>query len=235
MNGPKSVLVTGATGFVGRALVPRLLAEGRNVRAAARPSSGALPAEVERALVDDIGPDTDWRGALAGVDAIVHLAARAHVLGESSADAHALLPCREHARRAAARRSRGSGRCAALRVPELGAGCTASVRPGRPSASRARSWRRIRTADPRRTPSAASRRSPRAGALEPVDPPPAARLRPRCERQLRAARRGSSRAACRCRSVRCVNRRSLVFVGNLVDAIVLLARPSAPRRARPSW
>ena len=40
--------------------------------------------------VDDIGPDTDWRSALAGVDAVVHLAARAHVLRDSSADAHAL-------------------------------------------------------------------------------------------------------------------------------------------------
>jgi len=84
------ILVTGATGFVGRALVHRLLADGRRVRAAVRPTSAALPAAVERALVEDIGPDTDWHVALAGVDAIVHLAARAHVLRDTSPDAHAL-------------------------------------------------------------------------------------------------------------------------------------------------
>jgi nucleoside-diphosphate-sugar epimerase len=82
-------LVTGATGFVGRTLVHRLLADGRAVRAAVRRVSEALPAEAETVTVDDIGPDTDWRAALAGVDAVVHLAARAHVLRDSSADAHA--------------------------------------------------------------------------------------------------------------------------------------------------
>jgi nucleoside-diphosphate-sugar epimerase len=84
------ILVTGATGFVGRALVGRLLADGRRVRAAVRPASAALPAGIETVTVADIGPDTDWRAAIAGVDAIVHLAARAHVLRDSSADAHAL-------------------------------------------------------------------------------------------------------------------------------------------------
>jgi nucleoside-diphosphate-sugar epimerase len=82
------ILVTGATGFVGRALVRRLLADGRSVRAAVRPASEALPVG-ETVTVDDIGPDTDWGAALAGVDAVVHLAARAHVLRDSSADAHA--------------------------------------------------------------------------------------------------------------------------------------------------
>jgi nucleoside-diphosphate-sugar epimerase len=87
--GASRILVTGATGFVGRALVRRLVADGRKVCAAVRPASAALLSEVETVTVADIGPDTDWRAALAGVDAIVHLAARAHVLRDSSADAHA--------------------------------------------------------------------------------------------------------------------------------------------------
>jgi nucleoside-diphosphate-sugar epimerase len=37
-------------------------------------------------LVTDIGPDTDWRTALSGVSVIVHLAARVHVMHDSSAD-----------------------------------------------------------------------------------------------------------------------------------------------------
>jgi nucleoside-diphosphate-sugar epimerase len=75
---------------VGRALVERLVADGRSVRAAVRTASAAVAAGVETSRVDDIGPGTDWRAALAGVDAIIHLAARAHVLRDSSIDAHAL-------------------------------------------------------------------------------------------------------------------------------------------------
>jgi nucleoside-diphosphate-sugar epimerase len=87
---PRNVLVTGATGFVGRALVPQLVASGYRIRAALRTPSDALPAGVASVQIGEIGPDTDWRAALAGVDAVVHLAARAHVLDERSADALAL-------------------------------------------------------------------------------------------------------------------------------------------------
>jgi nucleoside-diphosphate-sugar epimerase len=87
---PLKILVTGATGFVGRALLPRLVEEGCQVRAALRAPSQALPAGVEAMQVGEIGPRTDWREALAGVGAVVHLAARAHVLDEASPDAFAL-------------------------------------------------------------------------------------------------------------------------------------------------
>jgi UDP-glucose 4-epimerase len=68
------VLVTGATGFVGRNLVPALAGSGWRVRPLARQGSGNPNAVV----VDSIGPLTDWREALSGVDAVVHLAARVH-------------------------------------------------------------------------------------------------------------------------------------------------------------
>jgi nucleoside-diphosphate-sugar epimerase len=87
---PRRILVTGATGFVGSALLPRLVSEGWQVRAAVRAASRAVSAGVEAIDVGDIGPDTDWRAALEGVDAVVHLAARAHVLDEASPDAFAL-------------------------------------------------------------------------------------------------------------------------------------------------
>ena len=68
------VLVTGASGFVGRHLVPLLELSGWNVRCAVRTPS-ALGQEV---VVGSIGPETDWGAALQGVDIVIHLAARVH-------------------------------------------------------------------------------------------------------------------------------------------------------------
>lgn len=81
------VLVTGANGFVGQALVRRLSGErGWTTRACVR-TPAAWPAGVEQVLVGDIGPATDWREALAGVDVVVHLAARVHVMDRAANDA----------------------------------------------------------------------------------------------------------------------------------------------------
>lgn len=81
------VLVTGAGGFVGRTLCPMLAAAGHRVVAAVRRDAGAgsLP-DAEVRAVGDIGPDTEWADALAGVDVVVHLAARVHVMDERAAD-----------------------------------------------------------------------------------------------------------------------------------------------------
>jgi nucleoside-diphosphate-sugar epimerase len=88
MTGPghSRVLVTGATGFVGRALCNQLSAIGHTVIPAVRHGSG-LPNEV---VTGDIGSSTDWRMALAGCDAVVHLAARVHMMRERSQDPLAL-------------------------------------------------------------------------------------------------------------------------------------------------
>ncbi|MCH8998789.1 MAG: SDR family oxidoreductase [Proteobacteria bacterium] len=79
------VLVTGARGFVGRALCPALRDAGHRVIAAVR-NADALPEGCEVRLVDDIGPETDWTAALQDIEAVVHLAARVHVMRESAAD-----------------------------------------------------------------------------------------------------------------------------------------------------
>jgi len=79
----ETVLVTGANGFVGRALCETLAASGRGLRKALRAPD---PDVADASVVGDIGGDTDWRAALEGVQCIVHLAARTHVLRETAAD-----------------------------------------------------------------------------------------------------------------------------------------------------
>jgi len=72
-GGSTVVLVTGASGFVGRHLSPVLARDGWAVRRAVRHSSS--PDDV---VIESIGSETDWSAALAGVEAVVHLAARVH-------------------------------------------------------------------------------------------------------------------------------------------------------------
>ena len=81
-----TILVTGATGFLGRAVVDHLIARGRAVRAAVRTDAG--PGAV---AVGDLSVDTDWSVALTGIDTVVHCAARAHVMRETSDDPLALF------------------------------------------------------------------------------------------------------------------------------------------------
>jgi len=76
------VLITGANGFVGRALVSALSGAGHTVVPAVRRATG-LP---NQTLVGEIGPATDWDRALAGCEAVVHLAARVHVMRDEASD-----------------------------------------------------------------------------------------------------------------------------------------------------
>ena len=71
------ILVTGASGFIGNFLLAALRDAAHEVRAASR-------LRVEQRGIDyvsapELGPDADWSRALNGVDAVIHLAGRAHV------------------------------------------------------------------------------------------------------------------------------------------------------------
>jgi nucleoside-diphosphate-sugar epimerase len=81
------VVVTGAAGFVGRAVTAALLRTDRPVRRALRTPSGDAPqAGVTDYVVGDLGADARWEGVLDGADSVVHLAARVHVLDDRAAD-----------------------------------------------------------------------------------------------------------------------------------------------------
>lgn len=81
------ILVTGATGFVGRALLPVLTQEGHQIRLALRNrGTGHNAAWTDYIEVGDICGNTDWRAVVAGVDAVVHLAARVHVMRDEARD-----------------------------------------------------------------------------------------------------------------------------------------------------
>ena len=85
-----TVLVTGANGFVGKAVCLALSERGMQVSAAVRhgaeiSTSYRLPG-VSTIDVGNIDSNTDWSAALTGCSHVIHLAARAHVVHDKDAD-----------------------------------------------------------------------------------------------------------------------------------------------------
>jgi UDP-glucose 4-epimerase len=78
-------LVTGADGFVGRHLVAALAARGQPARAAVRAAGTRVAGAHESVTVGDMTRQPDWSAALAGVDTVFHLAARVHRSGDDAA------------------------------------------------------------------------------------------------------------------------------------------------------
>ena len=83
-----NVLVTGANGFVGRVLCAEFLRRGYSVRGALRQAKGgtALVDGVDPVVVGTISAATDWSAALTSCQVIVHLAARVHVMDDRASD-----------------------------------------------------------------------------------------------------------------------------------------------------
>lgn len=78
----RTVLVTGASGFVGKHLVKALAKGGWPVRAASRSPEGVPAlAGVEPVSMPDLGAPADWSPLLDGMSHVVHLAGIAHAPG----------------------------------------------------------------------------------------------------------------------------------------------------------
>ena len=80
------VAVTGATGFLGAALVARLARDRNNVVACVRRDDAAVPDGVQIVRVGNLSDYADWSGAVTGVDAVVHCAGRVHVMEDTATD-----------------------------------------------------------------------------------------------------------------------------------------------------
>jgi nucleoside-diphosphate-sugar epimerase len=76
-----SILITGANGFVGKALCRQLESFGRPIQGAVRGVAAA-----NQISVGDIHGTTNWQSALTDCHAVVHLAARVHMMQDQAAD-----------------------------------------------------------------------------------------------------------------------------------------------------
>lgn len=80
------ILLTGSSGFVGSALLTRLLDDEHEVVAAVRrPPVGVSPRVTVR-VIPGLAADTDWSESLSEVGVVIHSAARVHVMDETAAD-----------------------------------------------------------------------------------------------------------------------------------------------------
>lgn len=81
------ILITGTTGFVGRAVCKVLREQGHMLTGTTRtPDLGSGPERVPLYHIAEIGPDTDWSQIVSGADIVIHLAARVHVMRDRASD-----------------------------------------------------------------------------------------------------------------------------------------------------
>jgi len=80
-----TTLITGANGFVGSAICARLHRDGVTVRCVVR-SQNSKPDGAEAFAIGSLSSETDWTASLLNVEQVVHLAARVHVMNDTSSD-----------------------------------------------------------------------------------------------------------------------------------------------------
>lgn len=97
MKPNRRILITGANGFIGSALTTALLKEGCHVRMASRTRLVDLEKlGAEWAPLPDLAAPVDWAPFLEGMDAVVHLAGLAHRFQTDVASDWSLYDCVNH-------------------------------------------------------------------------------------------------------------------------------------------
>jgi len=81
------LLITGSTGFIGKALVSELIQQNFNVSIAVRQKSNLFPDEVKQFIVGNFENNPDFSASLSEVDCVIHLAGKAHVIDKVKASA----------------------------------------------------------------------------------------------------------------------------------------------------
>jgi len=79
----RQILLTGASGFVGKALLTALIADKKHLICPSRRPLDTLAAGVSNPQIKDLSAITDWSPLLFNVDVVIHCAARVHVMHES--------------------------------------------------------------------------------------------------------------------------------------------------------
>jgi UDP-glucose 4-epimerase len=77
------ILITGVRGFIGRALAPLLVADGHDVSGTSRDSAAQVDGVILHPVAD-LGREMDWAPVFQGVDAVVHLAAQVHTAADEA-------------------------------------------------------------------------------------------------------------------------------------------------------
>jgi len=82
-----NILLTGATGFIGQALVLELLQQGFFLTIVLRKKSNLFADNINQIIVGDLNNDIDWSSILNKIDCIIHLAGKAHVIDQTKVSA----------------------------------------------------------------------------------------------------------------------------------------------------
>lgn len=81
----KKIIITGASGFLGNALLHELNLTNHTLFPVYR-FSKKIVAEKNARFIDEIGPNTNWSDIFVGIDSVVHCAARVHVMNDTVED-----------------------------------------------------------------------------------------------------------------------------------------------------
>jgi UDP-N-acetyl-alpha-D-quinovosamine dehydrogenase len=216
------VLVTGGSGFIGTAVCTDALAKGWKVRAAVRGDRARVAVGAEHRSIADVR-DAAWEPALEGVDAVIHLAGIAHELrGQDAEEVYHAVNCAATERLARAAARAGVRRFVFASSIKVNGESTPLERPfraadaARPQDRYARSkWCAER---------ALAKVAAETGLETAVIRPPLVYGPGVGANFLRLIRLVDSGIPLPFGSIR--NRRSFIYLGNLVDLIVLCATSS---------